>query len=154
MLTLVKPAFADLWFREKLMADEDTMSYNARWGGKIPFPQDEWEPWYESWVRNPGADRYYRYLMNTRNEPVGEVAYHFDESRYIYVCDVIILAQYRNQGYGTEALQLLCEAAKENGITVIHDVIAADNPSYKLFLKNGFEIECQNEEVVVVKRKL
>lgn len=32
MITLVKPAFDDLWFREKLMADEETMSYNARWG--------------------------------------------------------------------------------------------------------------------------
>ena len=27
MLTLVKPAFDDLWFREKLMADEETMSF-------------------------------------------------------------------------------------------------------------------------------
>ncbi|MDD4366103.1 MAG: hypothetical protein PHV38_00330 [Eubacteriales bacterium] len=43
MLTLVKPAFNDLWFREKLMADEETMSYNARWGGTIPFPVDAWE---------------------------------------------------------------------------------------------------------------
>ena len=30
MLTLVKPNIDDLWFREKLMADEDTMSYNAK----------------------------------------------------------------------------------------------------------------------------
>ncbi len=43
MLTLVKPAFDALWFREKLMADEETMSYNARWGGTIPFPEDAWE---------------------------------------------------------------------------------------------------------------
>ena len=65
MLTLVKPAFDDLWFRKNLMADEETMSYNARWGGTIPFPEEEWESWYESWVRNPGASRYYRYLMNS-----------------------------------------------------------------------------------------
>ena len=55
ILTLVKPTFDDLWFRQKLMADEETMSYNAKWGGTIPFPKDEWEPWYEAWVRNPGA---------------------------------------------------------------------------------------------------
>ena len=154
MLTLVKPDYEDLWFREKLMADEETMSYNARWGGTIPFPRDAWEPWYESWVRNPGADRYYRYLMNAQNEPVGEVAYHYDKSRGIYICDVIVLAQYRNRGYGTEALRQLCLAAKGNGIAVIHDSIAADNPSYKLFLKNGFEIEYRDEEVVMVKRNL
>ena len=47
-----------------------------------------------------------------------------------------------------------CKAAKTNGISVLNDDIAADNPSYKLFLKNGFEIEYQNEEVVMVKRDL
>ena len=34
VLTLVKPAFDDLWFREKLVADEETMPYNAGWGSK------------------------------------------------------------------------------------------------------------------------
>jgi len=34
---------------------EETMSYNAKWGGTIPFPEDEWGPWYEAWVINPGA---------------------------------------------------------------------------------------------------
>ena len=51
MLTLVKPNIDDLWFREKLMADEDTMSYNAKWGGTIPFPKDEWEAWYDAWIK-------------------------------------------------------------------------------------------------------
>ncbi len=154
MLTLVRPAFDDLWFREKLMADEETMSYNARWGGTIPFPKAEWESWYEAWVRNPGVNRYYRYLVNPENEYVGEIAYHYDNARDIYICDVIVLAQYRNRGYGTDALRQLCAAAKKNGIPVIHDDIAADNPAYQLFLKNGFEIEYQNEEVVMVKRNL
>ena len=154
MLTLVKPAFDDLWFREKLMADEETMSYNARWGGTIPFPEDAWESWYESWVRNPGADRYYRYLLNPENEYVGEIAYHYDKLRDIYICDVIVLAQYRDRGYGTDAVQQLCTEAKNNGILVLYDDIAADNPSYKLFLKNGFDIEYKNEDVVMVKRNL
>lgn len=59
MLSLVKPAFDDLWFREKLLADEETMSYNARWGGTILFPEDEWESWYESWV--PGCKKQWYY---------------------------------------------------------------------------------------------
>lgn len=54
----------------------------------------------------------------------------------------------------TSALQQLCIAAKDNGISVLHDDLAADNPSYKLFLKNGFDIEYQSEEVVMVKRDL
>ena len=154
MLTLVRPTLEDLWFREKLLADEETMSYNARWGGTIPFPKEKWESWYERWVRNPGANHYYRYLMNPDNEYVGEIAYHYDKARSIYLCDVIVLAQYRNRGYGTDALQQLCTAAKSNGISVIYDEIAADNPAYTLFLKNGFDIEYQNEKVVMVKRNL
>ena len=154
MLTLVKPAFDELWFREKLMTDEENMSYNARWGGTIPFPEDKRESWYKSWVRNPGTDHYYRYLMNPENEYVGKIAYYYDELRDIYLFDVIILAQYRNCGYGTDALQQLCTAVKNNGISVLHNDIAADNSSYKLFLKNGFDIEYQNEEVVMVKRNL
>ena len=37
MLTLVTPNLDDLWFRQELMTDEDTMSYNAKWGGTISF---------------------------------------------------------------------------------------------------------------------
>ena len=69
-------------------------------------------------MRNPGTDHYYRYLMNPENEYVGKNAYHYDELRDIYLCDVIILAQYRNCGYGTDALQQLCTAVKNNGISV------------------------------------
>ncbi|MBR0429592.1 MAG: GNAT family N-acetyltransferase [Lachnospiraceae bacterium] len=153
-LTLVTPELEDLWFREELMADEETMSYNAKWGGTIPFPKEEWEPWYEAYVKNMGNNRFYRYLMNSENEYVGEIAYHYDKARDIYICHVLILSKYRNQGYGTEGIRQLCQAAKENGISVLHDDIAADNPSYQLFLKNGFEIEYQNEDVVMVKRML
>ena len=92
--------------------------------------------------------------MNPENEYVGEIAYHYDISRNIYICDVIILAQYRNRGYGTEGIQQLCIEAKKNGVSALYDDIAADNPSYKLFLKNGFEIEYRNKDVVMVKRKL
>ncbi len=154
MLTLVVPAPEDLWFREKLLADEETMSYNAKWGGTIPFPEEEWEEWYDLWVRNPGTGRYYRYLRNDRNEWVGEIAYHRDEKREIFLCDVIILARCRNRGFGSEGIRQLCAAAKENGVAVLRDEIAADNPSWHLFLKNGFGIEYKNAQTVMVKREL
>lgn len=44
MITAYKPNLEDLWFREKLMADEETMSYNP--GGTIPFPRERWAKWY------------------------------------------------------------------------------------------------------------
>ena len=155
MLKVVKPKLEDLWFRESMMADIETMSYNDAWGGTIPFPKEDWEEWYTLWVRNSGQERYYRYLKDDANKVfVGEISYHFDKLRNIYLCDVIIKAEFRKQGFGTQGIQLLCEAAKANGVEVLYDDIAADNPSAHLFLKNGFSIEFQNDEILMVKTVL
>ena len=155
MLKVVKPELEDLWFRESMMADIETMSYNDAWGGTIPFPKEDWEEWYTLWVRNSGQERYYRYLKDDANKVfVGEISYHFDKLRNIYICDVIIKAEFRKQGFGTQGIQLLCEAAKANGVEVLYDDIATDNPSTHLFLKNGFSIEFQNDEIVMVKTVL
>ena len=155
MLKVVKPELEDLWFRESMMADIETMSYNDAWGGTIPFPKEDWEEWYTLWVRNSGQERYYRYLKDDVNKVfVGEISYHFDKLRNIYLCDVIIKAEFRKQGFGTQGIQLLCEAAKANGVEALYDNIAADNPSIHLFLKNGFSIEFQNDEIVMVKTVL
>ena len=155
MLKVVKPELEDLWFRESMMADIETMSYNDAWGGTIPFPKEDWEEWYTLWVRNSRQERYYRYLKDDANKVfVGEISYHFDKLRNIYLCDVIIKAEFRRQGFGTQGIQLLCEAAKANGVKALYDDIAADNPSIHLFLKNGFSIEFQNDEIVMVKTVL
>lgn len=42
MVEVYKPKVEDLWFREKLLSDGETMSYNAAWGGTIPFPEERW----------------------------------------------------------------------------------------------------------------
>lgn len=124
-------------------------------GGTIPFPKEDWEEWYTLWVRNSGQERYYRYLKDDANKVfVGEISYHFDKLRNIYICDVIIKAEFRKQGFGTQGIQLLCEAAKANGVEALYDNIAADNPSAHLFLKNGFAIEFQNDEILMVKTVL
>ena len=155
MLKVVKPELEDLWFRESMMADIETMSYNDAWGGTIPFPKEDWDEWYTLWLRNSGQERYYRYLKDDANKVfVGVISYHFDKLRNIYICDVIIKAEFRRQGFGMQGIQLLCEAAKANGVEALYDNIAADNPSTHLFLKNGFSIEFQNDENVMVKTVL
>ncbi len=155
MLKVYKPNLEDLWFREMLMSDKDTMSYNHAWGGTMLFPKKNWDKWYQTWVNGPKANIFYRYLQDdTSNEYVGEIAYHFDKSRKIHICNVIILAKYRNNGFGSQAINMLCSLAKEHGVLVLYDDIAADNSSYKLFLKNGFTIDFQNEKTIMVKKIL
>ena len=155
MIRCHQPTLDELWFRESLMADPETMSYNNAWGGTIPFPREKWESWYQYWIGNPEGKRFYRYLQDEETGAfVGEIAWHLDEKRNIHICDVIILARYRNRGYGSEVILLLCEAAKRSGIAILYDDIAADNPSWKLFLKNGFEISSRDDEVVMVRKVL
>ena len=63
MLTLYEPKYEDLWFRQMMLADEDTMSYNHAWGGTIPWPEDKWSGWYDYWIACHEGKRYYFYAF-------------------------------------------------------------------------------------------
>lgn len=154
MLTLYKPTYEELWFRQMMLADEDTMSYNRAWGGTIPWPEDQWKDWYDDWVAKNDGRRYYRYLKDHDGRYVGEVAYHYDDDLQHEMANVIIYSRYRRKGYGSEALELLCSAAKENGISVLYDDIAIDNPTTRLFLDHGFTEEYRTEEIIHLKKEL
>ncbi len=154
MLTLYKPKFEDLWFRQMMLSDEDTMSYNHAWGGTIPWPEDQWKDWYDHWIVNHNCKRYYRYLKNQDGQYVGEIAYHYDADIHHATANVIIYSLYRRKGYGSEALELLCSAAKNNGIKVLYDDIAIDNPAIGLFLEHGFTEEYRTEEKIFLKKEL
>lgn len=155
MISLYKPTVSDLWFREKMMNDPETMSYNDLWGGTIPFPKEKWNKWHQTWIQNDSRERYYRYLISEENGLfVGEAAYHLDPVRGIYLSDIVVFSEYRRKGYGSEGLLLLCEAAKENGITILYDELAAGNSSLSLFLKNGFSVDCRTSKTVLVKKEL
>ena len=152
-LTLYQPALGDMDFRRQLLADEKTMAYNAKWGGTIDFSPDRWQNWFSRWVQPGENGRFYRYLYaKTENAFVGEVAWHFDDDRQMYLCDVIIHADYRGRGYGRAGLQLLCAVAKEKGLTRLHDHIATDNAAIRLFLQEGFvEISRDDDGVLLEK---
>ena len=153
MLELVIPSVDDMWFREKLLADKETMTYNHAWGGTIPFPKENWQEWYQHWIVNHENLRYYRYLKN-ENAFVGEIAYHYDPEYDGYVASVIIFSEYRRRGYGAEGLRMLCSVAKENSIEVLYDDIAIDNPAIHMFLKNGFKEDYRTEEKIILKKEL
>ena len=154
MLTLYRPEYGDLWFRRMMLEDEETMSYNHAWGGTVPFPEEKWKDWYDWWITDPEDKRYYRYLQNEEDGFVGEIAYHFDSDISSYVADVIIYSKFRGKGYGSEGLDLLCAAARENGVEVLYDDIAADNPAAAMFLRHGFEEEYRTEEKIFLKKTL
>jgi len=153
-ISFYKPLIEDLWFREALMADPETMSYNNAWGGTIPFPREKWAEWYDFWVKNPDK-RFYRYIATGKSRSfVGEAAYHYDEDLQVYLADIIVSAKCRKRGYGKAGLQKLCAAAKAAGITEMYDNIARDNPGIRLFLQCGFREEYRTEEIIMLKKQL
>ena len=152
MLIVYEPRCEELWFRQTMLADEETMSYNHAWGGTIPFPKEDWKDWYDYWVAEPEDKRFYRYLKD-ENGFVGEVAYHYDPEYDGYVADVIVFSKFRGKGYGAEGLRLLCAAAKENGINALYDDIAIDNTAIKLFLKQGFYESYRTDEKIILKKE-
>ena len=149
-----KPHIEDLWFRQYMMADPETMDYNRAWGGTIPFPREKWAEWYEKWVQNPDK-RFYRYIVTGKSRSfVGEAAYHYDPDEGIYLADVIIAAQCRGRGFGKAGLQLLCKHAKDENIPELYDNIAIDNPGIHLFLRCGFQEMYRTDEIVMLKKQL
>ena len=153
MIKLYEPHIDDLWFKEQMLKDEQTMSYNRAYGGTIPFPKECWADWYDRWLVNHNGKRFYRYVTED-DTFIGEVAYHFDEERQMNITDVIIYAPYRGKGYGRKALMLLCQEAKEAGIQELYDDILIDNSSVALFFKCGFHEVLRTDEYVLVKKKL
>ena len=153
-VSLYKPHIEDLWFREAMLADPETMRYNEPWGGTIPFPREAWAEWYDGWVARP--DRcFYRYIATGRSRLfVGEAAWHYDGERDMYLADVLVFAKNRRQGYGTAGLELLCAAARKAGIPELYDDIAAGSPGITMFLRCGFSEESRTGESILLKKLL
>ena len=154
MLKIYKPLLKDLYFREKMLSDKKTMSFNNAYGGTIAFPKERWDSWYKSWLEDDNGKHYYRYLINEDSEYVGEIAYHFNGDN-LFIADILIYNEFRNKGYGKEGLNILCEIAKSNGLETLYDDIAVDNiNAYKLFTKCGFVEEYRTNEIIMLKKKL
>ena len=153
MLTLYRPCMEDLWFRQKMLEDPATMSYNLAWGGTVPFPPERWEAWYQKWLCADEALRFYRYLAAGETF-VGEVAYHREDGGDRVLTDVVIHAPLRGRGYGGEGLELLCEAARAHGITELWDSVAEDNPALGLFLRRGFAVTDRESGIVTLHKRL
>lgn len=151
MLRLYKPKLENLGYRQALLSDKSTMSYNESWSGTIDFPKENWETWYKRWVLADESDRYYRTLYSEDVQGfVGEVAYHYDTSYRAHMVNILVEAKYRGLGYGKEGLLLLIKAAKKRGIPKLCDDIAIDNPGLALFLHLGFTEAWRNEKHILV----
>lgn len=122
-LRLHIPAYEELWYRQKIMEDPGTMSYNKGYDlsfngydkstGCIAFPEQEWADWYAYFVEQEPL-RFYAYIVREFDgEFIGEVNVHRNADDSWYEMGIVLEAKYRGKGYGIAALRLLLQHAFE-----------------------------------------
>ena len=120
-LTLHVPGLREMEYRQRMLSQPETMSYNAGMPvdaegydvrtGCIDFPIQDWRYWRDVWLwREPS--RYSAYLLDEETgEFVGEVCYYYDMETDAHGTGVLIEGRHRGKGYGTAGLKLLAEHA-------------------------------------------
>ena len=149
-LELYIPALDDLWFRQQMMSDPETMSYNANWDlafdgyhkdtGCIDFPETKWADWYGYWVGNE-PERFYAYIKRFSDGAwIGEINFFYTPGHDWWDMGIVIFAPYRGKGYSVPALRLmLAHAFKNGGVTRLHNYFEIDRPAaLAIHMEAGF----------------
>lgn len=150
-LSLHIPKFEELWYREKIMNDPETMSYNSGYDldfegyhkdtGCIDFPENEWREWYDYFIGQE-PERFYAYIVRDADGKfLGEVNVHKSQSEPWHEMGIVLEAKYRGKGYAVEALELLLQHAfDEMGVLAVHnDFEDVRDAAVKTHLSAGFK---------------
>ena len=152
-IELYIPKLEDMWFQQKMLADPDTMSYNANWDvryegyhketGCIDFPKEKWAEWYAGWIGKE-PDCFYAYIKRSSDGAwIGDINFHYTPQKDWWDMGIVIFAPYRGKGYAVPALKLMLEHAFRNcGVERIHnDFEMARNEvsAWQTHLKAGFQ---------------
>ena len=122
-LSLHIPACDELWYRQQLMQDPGTMSYNKGYDlnfagydkatGCIDFPREDWADWHAYFVGQE-PKRFYAYIIRQSDGAfLGEVNVHRNEDAHWYEMGIVLEAKHRGRGYAADALGLLLRHAFE-----------------------------------------
>ena len=149
-LQLHVPEYSELSYRQKIMSDPETMSYNKGYDlgfdgydsetGCIAFPEEDWQDWYDYFVGQE-PERFYAYICRTEDrEFIGEVNLHKACDEY-YDMGILIEAKHRGQGCSKEALKLLLKYAFETmKAGAVHNEFEDErDAAFKLHLDCGFK---------------
>ena len=120
-LNLHVPSFEELEYRQKILSQEDTMSYNKEYNlgienynnetGCIDFSKKYWKNWYTKWI-SESVDRYYAYIVNSNTgDFIGEICFYYEKQNNLYRIGIVIESKYRGNGYCSKALIKLADKA-------------------------------------------
>lgn len=156
-LALHIPSYDELWYRQKIMQDPDTMSYNRGYDlhldgydkktGCIAFPKQEWADWYAYFIGKE-PQRFYAYIARTADRTfIGEVNLHKPLNAAWHEMGIVLEAKYRGKGYAAEAMRLLLSYAFETlHANAVHNHFeAARTAAVRTHLSAGFT-KCPAEQ--------
>lgn len=119
-IKLYQPSLEELSYRQDLLSQKETMSHRKNMMAKsdkynpetgcIDFPKEDWKLWYQEYS-NDDSEMFYAYIVNNKNEFVGDASFYKSNDGNCYDMHVLIEAKHRNKNYGTNALNQLIELA-------------------------------------------
>lgn len=137
------PTEKELEYRRRLIADGETMDYNAGFGengtGCYQQSPEQVRDWYRHWNGRP--DRHYAYIVLTDSRlPVGDVNIHWNPMDQRHMVGIVVEACYRGKGYSLQALRLLVRIAfEEQSLEALYDDFPADREAAeRIFSQAGF----------------
>lgn len=145
-VVLIKPEYDDLWFRQKVMSDSESMAYNAGYDvsysgyhyetGCIDFPKSEWMGFCEK-LKNENF--FYAYIKDCDSgEFVGYLNFKKDEEG-VASMGIVIYSLFRGMGYMRPAMQELIKKARELGVIKLTDSVPLSREgALKVFYDMGF----------------
>ena len=152
LLSLHVPAFAELWYRQRLLQDADTMAYNKGYAlgfagydpktGCIAFPESEWADWYGYFIGQEPL-RYYAYIVRDSDSAfLGEVNLHKAPDAEGYEMGIVFEARHRGKGCAAGALRLLLRHAFEvlDANAVCNDFEETRSAALQAHLSAGFSV--------------
>lgn len=149
------PEFCELNFRQTLLRDPATMSYNKGYHldfpgyhddtGCIDFPEDNWENWYARWISG-GPERYYAYLRRKEDGAfLGEINLFRTGPEGRYEMGIVLKAENRGKGYAPFGMALLLKQAFDvlKAGEVVNSFELSRKAALRLHTEAGFQVQSQ-----------
>ena len=145
------PTFDELKYTKALYECEKTMSFNQKWGGIVPFPEDKWQDFFEMYIGDKKKHIYF-HIYNLDHVVVGEVSGRIDQDPETLILNIKVKYEYRGNNHAKEALELFLDYVF-NYLPVqrVIDDVASDNIHAINFLeKFGFSVINHTSEIVLL----
>ncbi|MDE2037804.1 MAG: GNAT family N-acetyltransferase [Patescibacteria group bacterium] len=77
---------------------------------------------------------------------VGYISYEHREARYAYISELAVDPDYQGRGIGGQALSMLLDSLRSQGLNVFSLMTHPENPARRLYERHGFTVVRQIED--------